>query len=404
MASYYDTEVEEQKRSGKVTNVALPILAALEAIGTSIATKGYNPTSNALGIYKDVRSGREAALERALGRDKAKADTDRETKLLGFQEAEHGRRKSEYEREGKTREAEVAKIGAIKRQILGSPAELDPLGVEIKPASPGVADLTDLDKAAIDADPIGWLTNKLKPQSVNVLSADGGFFTLPKAGGVATPVQTAGGTTVKPAPKPVAGAGKTTEQIEAEAKARALGAAAAEKEVAGKTSIPGLTALPNATITNEGIKKVQDISIRKDELVKSIDRLQSLYEKHGTEIYGDAAREMESLVKGIQLTAKEFYNLGVLNGPDLGLMETMIANPTGMKEKLISMTPGAGDPVLPKLKEAKSLIDNRFKATINRYGFQDAGGGSSQVPEGTEKINAQGAKVRMTGGKWQVVQ
>jgi hypothetical protein len=403
MPTYYDTELENQQKTGKFTNVALPVLAALEAIGTSIATKGHNPSSHALGIYKDIQSARSAALERALGRDKAKADTDRDSKLLGFQEAEEGRRKSEHERENKTREAEKLRVDAIRRKLLGSPAEMDPTGVEAKPAVPGVADLTDLDKAAIEADPIGWLTNKLKPQSVSVLAADGGFFTMPKAGGVATPVQTAGGAPVKPAPRPV-GVGKTPEQIAAESKARALGAAEAEKEVAGKTSIPGLAALPGATITNDGIKKVQDIAIRKDELVKSIDRLQQLYKQHGTEIYGDAAREMESLVKGIQLTAKEFYNLGVLNGPDLGLMETMIANPTGMKEKLISMTPGAGDPVLPKLKEAKSLIDNRFKSTINRYGFQEAGGNSGQIPEGTEKINAQGAKVRMTGGKWQVVQ
>ena len=207
MPSFYDSEVEEQKRSGKVTNVALPILAALEAIGTSIATKGRNPSAHTLGIYKDVQSGREAALERALGRDKATAAEARDAKLLGFQEAEEGRRKSEYEREGKTRTAEAERIGAIKRKLLGSPAETDPSGVEVKPAVPGVEGLTDLDKIDIEARPLEWLTNKLKPQGVNLFAGGDSWFTMPKTGGPATPVQTTGGTTVKTPPKPAAGTG-----------------------------------------------------------------------------------------------------------------------------------------------------------------------------------------------------
>ena len=37
---------------------------------------------------------------------------------------------------------------------------------------------------------------------------------------------------------------------------------------------------------------------------------------------------MSAEVRNSQLLAKEIYNLGVLNGPDLSLMESIIANPT----------------------------------------------------------------------------
>lgn len=385
MATYYDTELENQKKT-KSLNIALPLLAALEAVGSSIASKGQNVTSNTLGLYKDVQSQRQAALDRALGRDKATADSARQDKLLGFQEAKEGREKSEYERQSATRAEEQKRMADATRRLLGSRAEVDPTtGAEIKPAVPGVEGLTDIDRAAIQLDPVGWLTNKLKPQSMNFFMSEGGLVQVPKVGGQAQTVTTPDGRTVKAPPRP-APTMKTPEQIAAEAAARVAGTAAGERAEAAKTKISGLEVQPGATITNDAIKKVQEIAVRKDELVNSINRLQGLYKKHGTEVYGEAAREMESLVKGIQLTAKEFYNLGVLNGPDLGLMESMIANPTTLRSKAISLVPGAGDPVTPKLNEAKSLIDNRFKSTIKSLGFQEAkaappgGGGSGKSP------------------------
>lgn len=403
MPSYYDTEVEDQRRTGKVTNVALPILAALEAIGTSIATKGRNPTSNALGLYKDVQSAREAALERAVGRDKAKADSDRDAKLLGFQEAEAGRRKSEHEREGKTREAETAKVAAIKRKLLGAPAELDPLGVEVKPAVPGVPELTDLDKVAIEADPIGWLTNKLKPQSVSVLAADGGFFTLPKAGGVATPVQTAGGTTVKPAPRPVPAAGGAPK---APAGYRYAGDGSLE-------AIPGGPADPRTKVDNkpptEDQSKAANFARRMELAMHDLAELEKAgYNRASTEA---AARSGPLVPNALNSKEGQRYsnaeknfasaNLrkesGAVIGRDEMLQQEELYFPRhGDSPETIAQKARNRAQAFAGMRAAAGPLFDKIPSMVPAKG--------SAVPEGTEKINAQGAKVRMTGGKWQVVQ
>lgn len=184
MAGFYDTELEDQKRTGKVTNIALPVLAALEAIGTSIATKGRNPSAHTLGIYKDIQSGRAAALDRALNRDKAAADSARQDKLLGFQEAEEGRRKSEHEREGKEREAKEQRIKTAIAKLTGTQGVDPSTGAPISGAS-GVDGLTDIDRVAMDVNFADWLTQKMKPQSMVYLPGEGGYVGVPRSGGAA---------------------------------------------------------------------------------------------------------------------------------------------------------------------------------------------------------------------------
>lgn len=403
MASYYDTEVEDQRKSGKVTNIALPILAALEAIGTSIATKGRNPTSNALGLYKDVQSSREAALERALGRDKAAGDATRQDKILGFQEAEEGRRKSEYDREGKTRTAEAERISAIKRKLLGSPAEMDPLGMESKPAVPGVADLTDIDKAAIEADPIGWLTQKMKPQGVNILAGDGGFFTMPKTGGTATPVKTEGGATVKPPPKPVSpGAG-------------APKAPAGYRFAADGTMefIPGGPADPKTKIdtkpATEDQSKAANFARRMELAMSDLEKITKTgYDPTTAE---NAARSSNWTPNVLNSPEGQSWKNAQRNFVRANLRKESgaVIGEEEMAEEIKTYFPQHGD--------SQDVIDQKTRLRAQAFeGMKSAAGPwfdkvpsmvpatSGQVPEGTEKINAQGVKMRMTGGKWQVAQ
>lgn len=381
MGANYDTEVERQKKGDFTANTVLPILAALETIATAKASRGQNVGASTLGLIKDTQSRREAALERAARADDAAfnknlniAESVRASKRLGMDEAEAKRRSATWEDADKEAQEKANTRKATIDRLLGIPNEYDEkTNTVTRSGVPGVPDLTEEDKAAIHADPIAWLTYRLKPQAVTYITgANGTVYEAPKTGGAAKVVKTEDGAPIVGQPKPTAGTG----QPKAPAGYRYKEDGTLEPIPGGPasgsgTNIPGLTAIPGATITNNGVKLVQDIAVRKDELVNSIKRLQELYDKNGTQLYGDKAREMESLVKGIQLTAKEFYNLGVLNGPDLGLMETIIANPTGMKENLIGMVPGAGDPVTPKLKEAQNLIDERFKSTIKRYGFQE---------------------------------
>lgn len=70
--------------------------------------------------------------------------------------------------------------------------------------------------------------------------------------------------------------------------------------------------------------------------VSSMDRVKELVKKYGTENpYSEWGKMINAEVKNAQLIAKEIYNLGVLNWPDLSLMEAIIANPTSIWSNLM---------------------------------------------------------------------
>lgn len=79
------------------------------------------------------------------------------------------------------------------------------------------------------------------------------------------------------------------------------------------------------TIRTQGIKADQAYT----NLTAAIDAYQNLIKKTGVEAFH--GQNMELLVqqrRAIQLQLKELFNLGVLNGPDLDLMDSMIFDPT----------------------------------------------------------------------------
>lgn len=81
---------------------------------------------------------------------------------------------------------------------------------------------------------------------------------------------------------------------------------------------------------NESVTKIWDIDSR-------ISQLKALFEKNGTEVWPTADKSvMESLRKQIILKAKEVENLGVLNWPDLGILEDLLPSTTWLMSWLFS--------------------------------------------------------------------
>lgn len=138
--------------------------------------------------------------------------------------------------------------------------------------------------------------------------------------------------------------------------------------------IPGLTPQPGVQITKESVKAVKIGAQAYDTVKDQIKRLRNLYAQTGTEIGGEKARKLASMVRQIQLTLKgpEFLQLGVLAGPDMALLDEMVPNPTGFMDNMKAMTPGLGDPITPKLDELDNFIDSRYQSALNRNGFQKA--------------------------------
>lgn len=98
-----------------------------------------------------------------------------------------------------------------------------------------------------------------------------------------------------------------------------------------------------------------------------MDDLIQLVKENGTENpYSETGRKMTASAKNLQLIAKEIYNLGVLNGPDLSLMESIIANPTDMTANTI----GSFQNYETLLKNAKTTILQNAIAQAKSAGLE----------------------------------
>ena len=79
-------------------------------------------------------------------------------------------------------------------------------------------------------------------------------------------------------------------------------------------------------------------------LKSELDKYADMVENHGYEFAPGQERDaLVALRRNIQLQAKELYNLGVLNGPDLALMDSMMfdATPSGPIDVPLSAAQGA---------------------------------------------------------------
>lgn len=184
MGTFYDSEVERQKKGDTTVNTILPILAALETIATAKATRGQNVGTSTLGLIKDAHSRRADALERAQKSDNDAftknlhiGEAARASKRYALDEAQGKREASRYDREIQDAgEKENARKMAIDR-LLGIPNEYDEkTNTVTRSGMPGVPNLSIEDKTAIQLDPVGWLSNKLKPQATQLVIGNDGTY------------------------------------------------------------------------------------------------------------------------------------------------------------------------------------------------------------------------------------
>lgn len=138
-----------------------------------------------------------------------------------------------------------------------------------------------------------------------------------------------------------------------------------------------------------------------DTIGGELDRYAELVGKHGVEAMpGEAKDNLNSVRQGIMLQMKELFNLGVLNGPDLSLMERMIYDPVidPMKEGGIANLPGqmwdatVGNPgarAQNSVNELKRMLTNIRDAT-NRAAAGTVGAPASAPPPagGTQNVPA----------------
>lgn len=76
-------------------------------------------------------------------------------------------------------------------------------------------------------------------------------------------------------------------------------------------------------------KQAKSAMMQYTNFMESSTKLKSLVTQYGSELRPTVEKkQMQQLVTDMQLQAKELYNLGVLNGPDLQMIEKIVYDPT----------------------------------------------------------------------------
>lgn len=96
----------------------------------------------------------------------------------------------------------------------------------------------------------------------------------------------------------------------------------------GVAPIPGSSQDPS-TPTEKQRNDVRRATTAYNGIKEGLQDYRSLVEKHGTEIIpGEGKDALIAARRTLQLQLKELFNLGVLNGPDLALMNQLMTDPT----------------------------------------------------------------------------
>lgn len=166
--------------------------------------------------------------------------------------------------------------------------------------------------------------------------------------------------------------------------------------------VPGFTVIEGYSPTSKDVEEIKKVSTAGQSLKNTLGKLKSAVDQNGIEVLpGQNKRLMEGLVRDVQLQAKELYNLGVLNGPDLQLMESIISNPTSFWD--VAKNLGQKDAFLKSFDQVGGLVDSRVGAVANGRGFvkSQSQNQSTIVPQ--EKFVGGARYIKVPGG-WQKAQ
>jgi hypothetical protein len=158
-----------------------------------------------------------------------------------------------------------------------------------------------------------------------------------------------------------------TEKAFTTGKAGELGRAAGVTE-SNLEAIPGFKPIQGYKITDESVKKVKGAAPLVNNMNKIVDEILTDFKSKGYKFTGDDAAKYSANVRYLQMLAKSepVFQLGVITGPDLMLLEQIIPNPSSIKEGMKSTVLGS---VEGRLKEFKQNLNNGATEQFKANGF-----------------------------------
>jgi hypothetical protein len=143
-----------------------------------------------------------------------------------------------------------------------------------------------------------------------------------------------------------------------------------QREIQQYSQVGGFKLADGSTPTADDAKKFKAGAAGARALLSNLNEYQNLVDQYGSEAGGKVAQRMDSLVRDIQLAAKneDLYDLGVLTGPDLSLLEEVVGSaPTGITSKL---NPWSASKASNKAQQFRELVNSRVNAKAKTYGFE----------------------------------
>jgi len=145
-----------------------------------------------------------------------------------------------------------------------------------------------------------------------------------------------------------------------------------EREVGGFRIKEGR--IPSA----DSAKQLRDLAIESGKIEYSLKRLDDLYAKHGTELFGRYAGEMESEFMAISNALRVMNNMGVPNGRDYEMLEKELADPTTRKSLFTSR-----GRTQAKLKALGERVRNTVDLSADKMGYEREGAVPRVAPSGS---------------------
>lgn len=179
----------------------------------------------------------------------------------------------------------------------------------------------------------------------------------------------------------------------------ALAAGKAQKlEDRDKTlAVPGYELTGQVLPKPEEAQKIRKAVANAEQLQTKLSRLRDLVEKNGPfEWSGETGAEMQSLATEIQLLAKgeDMYQLGVLTGPDLTMLQKITADPAS-----ISSLFTRGNTRLNQIDTQLKSIKGKLGSTIKASGYREVGSQPEfKTVNGKTYKKVQGGWAEVAGG------
>lgn len=139
-------------------------------------------------------------------------------------------------------------------------------------------------------------------------------------------------------------------------------------------------------------------------LMKSLGEYEAIFNDGGSTAWPGARRDRLSTAhRDLQMQMKELYNLGVLNGPDLDLMNQILLDPTSVSGNVMDAL-GVADMekrIPANIADVRRMMQNRAEPALQQLGIdpqslmpaQDASAPAATGEDGWQEIN--GVRIRV---------